>query len=115
MATPETTPRIEANELTDGQAFAYLTVNEAFQLLDFFAQPRLLGMAETTPPVSASMGDAYIVGVGTGLWTGEDGNIAIWLGGWRFKTVVTGMYIWDDVAAEPKVWNGTAWETITSV
>ena len=107
------TARIAADELAEGQALAYLTVNEALQILDFFAQPLLLGMSENDPPVSPSVGDAYIVGTGTGVWTGEDGNIALWLGGWRFRTIPTGMYAWDDAATKPVVFNGTIFKDIT--
>ncbi len=56
----------------------------------------------TTPPVSPSVGDAYIVGVAsTGAWSGHDGAIAVYTAaGWQFITAPIGkfFYVEDETA-----------------
>lgn len=109
------TTRAEAPLLTEGQALSYLTVNEALALLDAFTQLKLLSLSENDPPGSPSMGDAYVVGTGTGAWAGSDGKIALWISGWRFIELKEGMFAWDAGGSVPIVWNGTSWDELEVV
>ena len=56
----------------------------------------------STPPASPADGDAYLVkAAGTGLWTGQDGNLAYAVdGGWRFYAPFVGhsAFIADEAA-----------------
>lgn len=50
----------------------------------------------TAPPGGESKGDRYlIVGIGSGAWLDQDGNIAIYTGiGWEFVIKKEGMICW---------------------
>lgn len=69
------------------------------------------------PPGSPTDGDAYIVLVGTGLWNGEDDNIAIWFDDdsvWRLFTPTTGItsFVTTGTFANQLIaYNGTNWST----
>lgn len=52
-------------------------LNESLRVIDALIQPLVLGMGGSTPPVSPSDGDRYIVGSGaTDEWVGQDDNLA---------------------------------------
>lgn len=72
----------------------------------------------STPPVSPSNGDAYIVGTApTGDWENEEKNIAIWFANdetpaWRFFDATAGMtaFVTSGTQANQLIaFNGTAW------
>jgi len=65
----------------------------------------------TTPPGGPSIGDRYVVlPVGTGLWTGQDNDVAEWNGvTWDFNTPSEGWALWDETADELCVYTGAAW------
>lgn len=71
----------------------------------------------STPPGSPTNGDSYIIGVGTGLWAGENNNIAIWFNDdtvWRFFTPTTGVTAFvttGSFANQLIAYNGTSWST----
>jgi hypothetical protein len=67
------------------QAQKHVTHNEALTLLDTLCQASVKDKDLTTPPVSPSEGDCYIVAAtGTGAWTGWDNRIARYIDGeWR--------------------------------
>lgn len=66
---------------------------------------------QTTPPTSPSDGDQYIVGVGgTGLWAGEDGNVAIWdgsTGKWVFVPIGPGVLVYNQATSSYVTNDGT--------
>lgn len=50
-----------------------------------------------TPPVSPSLYDTYIVGIGTGDWLGQDTKITIFNGSiWEFKTPTEGSFVYSE-------------------
>ena len=65
----------------------------------------------TAPPGSPSTGDRYIVAsVASGAWTGEEDNIAEWMGSsWSFDTPEAGWAVWIDDESEIYVFNGSSW------
>jgi len=71
----------------------------------------------STPPITPSNGDRYIVAVGgSGAWTGHDNDIAEWDGSsWDFVSDVEGLACY--VSDEDKLYtnNGTSWITFGSV
>lgn len=85
-----TTPDLGIPELAQSQALPEITHNEALVLV----QALLNGVIDkdlSTPPVSPTEGDSYIVNAGggspaaSGAWVGRDNSIAIfWAGSWRF-------------------------------
>jgi hypothetical protein len=64
---------------------------------------------EDDPPGSPSEGDTYIVGTGTGAWTGRDDDLAYWNGtGWMFFTPRPG-YIVRNLDTDEVLIFGTGW------
>jgi hypothetical protein len=65
----------------------------------------------TAPPGGEAKGDRYlIVGTGTGAWSGQIGNIAIYNGsGWNFITKKEGFIIWVQDENLFYLYNGSAW------
>jgi hypothetical protein len=55
----------------------------------------VLSASTTSPPLSPADSDAYIIPAGaTGLWSGRAGQIAMWVGGWRYMLPFPGPQIW---------------------
>lgn len=65
-----------------------------------------------TPPGSPATNDAYLVGTsGTGDWSGQDNNLAIWNGAaWIFTTPQDGDFLYDKDEDAQKRYT-TAWST----
>jgi hypothetical protein len=65
---------------------------------------------QDSPPASPSRGDSYIVGEGSGDWSGQNGKIAIYdVSGWVFIAPVKGMFCF--VKDEDKLYYYvTSWE-----
>jgi hypothetical protein len=78
------------------QAQKHVTVNEGLTRLDALVQLSLVTIGETVPPSSPAEGEAHGVGTpATGLWSGQDGNLAIFAnGGWVFLAPQAGWQGW---------------------
>lgn len=73
-------PNQEAGSLTTDALF-----NEFAGIVDVWLNCVVLATAQAAPAGSESDGDRYIVGTGTGVFSGHDGELAILLGGtWQF-------------------------------
>lgn len=72
----------------------------------------------TTPPVSPSGGDRYIVGSGaTGDWADHDTEIAEYnstSGAWDFSEPGAGLLVWENDAGTFYYFNGTSWAVLSS-
>jgi hypothetical protein len=75
----------------------------------------VIDVSLNTPPVSPVINDAYIVASGgTGDWSGEDDNLAVYNGvGWIFRVPAEGNYVYDSLSDTRFDFNGTAWATFT--
>jgi hypothetical protein len=113
----DTTPRSALPLLAAAQSQKHVTHNEALLMLDALTCARLLDRDLSAPPASPADGDAYLVkAAGTGLWTGQGGNIAFAVdGGWRFYVPYAGLVAY--VADETKliVHDGSAWVDFASL
>lgn len=80
-----TTVRLKLQLLSVSQAQKEETHNEALLTLDALVQAVALSIVTDTPALP-SEGDVYIVPEGaTGLWTGMDGQVAVFIGSaWQF-------------------------------
>lgn len=94
----------------------YLTSNQALSYIDALINLTVFNRTTTVPPVSPSDGDRYIVGpAATGVWSGEDGKIAAFIGSnWIFFTPAEGWRAYDQDANERLLWDGAAWTTAVS-
>ena len=75
------TPNLALPLLAAGQAQKHVTVNEALRRLDVMARITLKAERASVPNNKAD-GEAWLVADGaTGLWSGWDGDIAVWWDG----------------------------------
>ncbi len=105
------TPRLGLDYLVAGQASAEITVNGSLNRLDTFVQGSVLSDTTIAEPGSPGTGDRYIVptsATGTN-WSGKDGKIAYYFGGWLFVTPKVGMTLWVEDTQSTVHYNGTAW------
>ncbi len=111
----DTTPRLGLPYLVAGQAQKEVTHNEALNLLDVLGQATAASRSSSAPPADPAEGDVHIVGAGaTGDWSGHDGEIAAYYGGWQFILPRAGWRCW--VVDEGAVLrhDGTAWQVEAS-
>lgn len=106
------TPNLSLPFILPAQAQKHVTHNEAIELLDMIVQLTLEDSGVVTPPVLADEGQAWGVGVGaTGLWAGQDNNIATWRGGgWLFVPPREGWQAWVRAASGLFVWTSGVWQ-----
>jgi hypothetical protein len=113
----DTTPRVGAPLLAASQAQKSVTHNEALYQFDAFLCARFIDRTHTAPPSSPADGDTYLIATGgTGVWLGQDGNVAYSAdGAWRFYPPFAGLVAY--VTAESKliVWSGSAWVDFASM
>jgi hypothetical protein len=89
------TPRLSLPVIEAAQAQKHVTHNEALALLDALTQLTVESRALATPPGSPAEGACYIpAGGATGAWSGWDGKIAVFNGGWFVIAPVPGLKAW---------------------
>ncbi len=72
MTTPNTgIPYVPENTLDPAAG-----LNLALNVIDALLQTAVIDVGVNTPPGSPADGDLYIVGTGTGAWTGHDDALA---------------------------------------
>lgn len=106
-----TTPKLGITDISDQQANAETTHNEAVRLLEAMASRDVIDRDLTAPPGSESDGDTYIVAAtGTGDWAGRDNHLAVYVtDAYQFIAPQEGNEVYladEDVAV---FWNGSAW------
>ncbi|MFT6676844.1 MAG: hypothetical protein ACJAVM_003050 [Sulfitobacter sp.] len=89
---PETSPILSLPYLQPAQAQKHVTHNEALRILDAVTQLSVRDANLTAPPPAPANGDCFIVAAGaTGLWEGQENNIAVLNdNAWVFFTPKTG-------------------------
>jgi len=112
---PEQTTNLALPYILSSQAQKHITHNEALQRLDATVQ-LVIQSALATPPSSPDEGACYAVLTSpTGAWAGKAGKIAFFQdGAWIFITPREGWIGWFVDAGRQKIWNGTAWQNLTS-
>lgn len=98
-------------ELSASQNQKYLTVNQTFRRLDVLVNLTVFNRTVTAPPGGPSDGDRYIVaGTATGDFTGQENNVAMFLGSdWIFFTPSEGWRAYDQGADEFILFDGSNW------
>jgi len=71
----------------------------------------VLSRTTSSPPLSPSVGDRYIIPVGaSGAWAGQDNKITQWSGaGWIYVTPTKGTALWIEDVPNNYQFNGTSW------
>ncbi len=107
------TPNLGLSYIASSQAQKEVTHNAALNDIDFLAKTSVIDAVTSTPPASPSAGEAYIIGPSpTGAWTGFEGRIAGYYGGWSIKMPVAGWTVWDRSANRLLYYTGSAWELL---
>lgn len=77
-------------------------------------QPSVLDI-QTTPPGAPGIGDRYIVlPTGTGLWAGQDNDIAEWNGAaWVFETPEAGWVVYVQASSTIYIFDGSGWNPVS--
>lgn len=111
-----TTERAKLTELSESQAGAYTTINEAFRQLEAILVGGVVDKDLSTPPGSPAAGDVYIVGASpTGAWAGNANNLAHYYNGsWHFYSPATDWRVWVADEATEYRYSGSAWVITTS-
>ena len=113
----QTTPALSLPIMMPAQAQKHVTHNEALELLDLVVQLNLESTALNAAPASPDEGQSWAVGTGaSGLWSGQDGQIASWRGGgWMFVAPQDGWMAWCKHDSTLKVHSGGVWQTLAGL
>ena len=108
-----TTPVMSMPEIAQAQGDKYITHNEALRYLDALWNRTALSIGDTTPPVSPSDGDVYIIAdtSPTGDWTGKEDNVTFYFQQWYFIAPVEGMEFYVQDIDTRYEYDGAAWVT----
>ena len=89
-----------------------MTSPGSLQTLDVLVSGAIEGPPLVTPPLTPSVGTAYIVAEGaTGAWAGREDCIAAWTsGGWRFIPPIPGMTMYVRTSGTSAMFRSGAWE-----
>lgn len=92
-----TTPNRHIPYVPQGTLDPAAGLNTALNFIDALLQTAVISMTDTTPPVSPSDGDLYIVGAGaTGAWADQDNNLARYVeegNSWQFFEAGTEVFL----------------------
>jgi len=87
--------------------------NLAVRHFDALVQAAAKERDRTAPPGSPADGDTYVIPptpAATGAWTGQNGNIAMWLEDtWYFVAPFEGLGVWIEEEDIVLFWQGTVW------
>ena len=107
----QNTGRFELPLIMPSQAQKHVTHNEALTLLDGLVHLVINTEGDTTPPVSAQVDDAFLVGApASGAWFGQAGKLAFNTdAGWRFAAPVRGIIAFFAAASELRIYEQGVW------
>lgn len=108
------TTKLGLDYLEVNQSQKKVTVNEAFNKLDFFVGLTVESIA-SSPPSSSSEGAAFLVETNaTGAWLGKEGSIAHYLNGaYEFYAPFAGLRLYVSATGMEYRYVQGAWEQIT--
>lgn len=105
------TDNLDIPYIMAAQAQKHVTHNEAIRALDAIVQLSVLDRDLTTPPLTPTDGERYIIATSaTGEWAGKDDQITAYQdGAWMYYSPLEGWLVW--IADEDRllVWDGAAW------
>ncbi|WP_407493660.1 DUF2793 domain-containing protein [Pseudooceanicola sp. MF1-13] len=98
--------------LQPSQAQKHVTHNEALLRLDALVQLSVISATTASAPGAPEEGDRYIVpSVGSGTWSGHDGDIAMWSGeAWVFLSPRAGWAAWVGDTGQQYRHDGADWQ-----
>ena len=96
VSFPSSTPNFSLPLLFSGQAQKEFFLNQSFSIIDSLLQVAVIDSI-SSPPVEPKEGDSFrVTAPATDAWTGQEGQLAIFIGGsWVFVPPHQGMTIYD--------------------
>lgn len=114
-----TTPNTGIPYVPQGTLDPAAGLNLSLNVIDALLQTAVIELGRNDPPGSPNDGDLYIVGTGTGDWTGQDNNLARYVAEgdfWQFYEAGTQVRIvFNEDDGGLYVWHGGAWALLASV
>ena len=111
MPVTDASARLSLPFILPSQAQKHVTYNTAIERLDALVQLVFEQIGINVPPALPQEGQVWALGAApTGAWAGRPGQLAQWLSpGWAFYTPQEGWRAWDKTAAQPVIFDGSAW------
>lgn len=111
------TPNLGLPVIVAQQAMKHITHYESLIKLDTLTQLAVIDMAVTTPPLSPSAGDRYLIGQNpTADFVGKGGMIAFYDGAsWRFAEPRAGWLLYNQRDAMFYSFDGTTWKKLVDL
>ncbi len=111
MSNSDASARLHLPFILPSQAQKHVTYNTAIERLDALVQLVLEDIEAATPPALPQEGQVWALGAApTGAWAGQAGRLAQWLTpGWAFYAPQEGWQAWNRTAAQPVLYDGSAW------
>lgn len=111
------TPNLGMTYLEGAQAQKHTAVNDALRRLDGIVQAHVADKDLTAPPGSPTTGAGYLVAAGgSGLWAGQDDNLAVWDGtAWFFYAPKAGWFVYVVDEATYYAYDGAGWASLAAV
>lgn len=102
-------PVLGCELLSEGTTQAEPLVNEMLARI-LSALCKVTSKGDTAPPGSPVNFDSYIIGTGaTGVWSGKDGKIGVYVDGWKYMTPTEGMVVRVNDDNYHVEYDGAAW------
>ena len=110
----DVTGRFDLPLILPSQAQKHVTHNEALTLIDGLFHLVIKTAGELSPPVTAAVDDAFLVGApAAGAWFGQEGKIAFNTdAGWRFCAPARGVIALFAAANELRIYDQSAWTAL---
>lgn len=109
----ERTTHLSMPFILPSQAQKHVTHNEALLALDAIVQLSLDGQAGAPPALPGDGARYAVTAPASGLWSGHEGQVAIWQdGAWQFFTPRQGWIAWFRAEAAAKVFGTDGWQNL---
>lgn len=97
--------------IAQNQSQKEVTANEALSVIDAILNRGAVSIGDTTPPMTPSEGDLYILGASaTGDWSSHDKEVAYYFNSsWNFISPNEGISLWVNDEDKFYAYNGTNW------
>lgn len=105
------TPNLAMPLMDSSQNGKYLTFNNCLRRIDGVLRGNVIDSTLSTPPVSPTSGDTYIVAAtATDAWATKEDDIAVWNGtAWYFTSPSEGWSVLDTTNDVHLYYSGSAW------
>lgn len=109
------TNNLNISLVEQSQAQKEVTINEAITALEALQNRGIEDKDLSSPPVSPSDGDVYIIATSaTGDWLGHENDIAYYSSSWKFVSPNEGLLMWMKDENSLYYFDGSGWQAFSS-